>query len=97
MYVEMGWAEKEFEQLVAGYAFFFGGIGQLLVAIFEMIQGSTFSFAVFGSYAFFWLGWALIYIESHRGEENTEFNMSSYPDGKTLWFIQVCGIVFCDT
>ena len=85
MYVDMGWAETEFEEMVAGYAMFYGGLAQLLVAIFELLKGSSFSFAVFGSYGAFWLGWALVFVESHR--TTSEFT-SDYSNGKTLWFVQ---------
>lgn len=85
MYVDMGWAETEFEEMVAGYAAFYGGLCQLLVAIFELFKGSTFSFAVFGSYGAFWLGWALVFIQNHQ--TTSEFT-ADYSDGKVLWFVQ---------
>jgi len=85
MYVDMGWAETEFEEMVAGYALFYGGLAQLLVAIFELLKGSTFPFAVFGSYGAFWLGWGLVFLETHR---NTSEFTGDYTDGKTFWFIQ---------
>jgi succinate-acetate transporter protein len=86
MYVEMGWAEVEFEQLIFGYAVFLGGICQILVAIFEIMKGSSFSFAVFGCYGAFWLGWGLVYVESNR--TTSTFDASLYPDGKVAWLIQ---------
>jgi hypothetical protein len=87
MYVDMGWAETEFEEMVAGYAIFYGGLGQLLVAILEIIKGSSFSFAVFGSYAAFWLGWGLVFLQNHS--TTSDFGGSStYENGKTLWFVQ---------
>lgn len=86
MYVEMGWAEKDFEVLVSGYAIFFGGIGQILVGIFELVKGSSFSFAVFLSYGAFWLGWAIVYME--RARENSSYGEASYQNGMTLFFVQ---------
>lgn len=86
MYVEMGWCETDFEDTIAGTALGLGGAGQVLVAIFEMLKGSSFSFAVFGCYGFFWIGWAVVYIESNRLD--SEFGEVSYQDGKTLWFTQ---------
>jgi succinate-acetate transporter protein len=86
MYVEMGWVEAEFEQLIFGYAIFLGGVCQILVAIFEILKGSSFSFAVFGCYGAFWLGWGIVYVESHRSTSN--FDASTYQNGKTAWLVQ---------
>ena len=86
MYVEMGWAETDFEASIAGTAMALGGMGQVLVAIFEMIKGSSFSFAVFGAYGFFWIGWSLVYFERNR--KDSYFQDASYSDGNTLWFTQ---------
>eukprot|EP00977_Amphora_coffeiformis_P029664 scaffold42155_cov183-Amphora_coffeaeformis.AAC.1 len=86
MYVEMEWCEKDFEVIVAGTAMALGGAGQVLVAIFEILKGSSFSFAVFGCYGFFWLGWALVYFE--RNKTDSLFGEASYQDGSTLWFTQ---------
>jgi uncharacterized protein len=86
MYVEMGWCETDFEASVAGTAFFFGGLCQLLVGIFELIRGSSFAFAVFGSYAAFWLGWAFVMTEKHR--TTSLFRDASYDDGSVLAYVQ---------
>lgn len=84
MYVDAGWSEPEFEQFVAGYAMYYGGLCQIVVAILELMKGSTFSFAVFGSYGAFWLGWAAIVYESHN--DNSSFVATKvYPDGKAAW------------
>lgn len=89
MYVEMGWAEVEFEAWVYGVAMFFGGVCQLVVAILELFRGSSFSFAVFGSYGAFWLGWAVSYAEMHRVDsELSNYSSSSMSNGKTAMFIQ---------
>lgn len=92
MYVEMGWCEYRFEEMVVGYAIFYGGLGQLLVAIFELIKGSTYPFVVFGSYGAFWLGWGLVVLQNHS--EDSEFT-GDYIDGKTLWFVQWGILTFC--
>lgn len=86
MYVEMGWVSTDFEALIFGYAFFYGGLCQMLVAIFELIKGSSFSFAVFGSYGAFWLGWAIVFVERNR--TTSELGDYSYRDGTTLYLIQ---------
>jgi succinate-acetate transporter protein len=93
MYVEMGWVEAEFEELIFGYAMFLGGTCQMIVSIFEMVKGSSFSFAVFGCYGAFWLGWSIVYVESHR--TTSTFDSSAYPDGKTAWFVQWGALSAC--
>lgn len=71
---------------IAGTAIALGGLGQILVAIFELIKGSSFSFAVFGCYGAFWLGWAITYIESNRSFSNLQD--ASYQTGSALWLGQ---------
>jgi succinate-acetate transporter protein len=89
----MGWVEKELMAEIAGYAIFLGGVGQYLVAIFELFKGSSFSFAVFGAYGAFWLSWGLVYIE---GTTNTGYpSGKQYPNGSaavlTQWgFLSLC-------
>ena len=78
--------------MVVGYAMFYGGLGQLLVGIFELQKGSSFSFAVFGSYGAFWLGWALVFIENERTTSNFE---GDYNDGKSAWLTQWGVLTFC--
>lgn len=92
MYVEMGWAETAFEVQITGVAVFFGGLGQLLVGIFELFKGSSFSFAVFLSYGAFWLGWASVYIE--RARDDSSFGETSYQNGMTLFLAQ-WGVLTC--
>jgi succinate-acetate transporter protein len=89
----MGWCETDFEVSIAGTALALGGFGQMLVAIIEVIRGSSFSFAVFGSYGAFWVGWALVFFESKRID--SEFGTADYRDGKTLWFTQWGILTFC--
>lgn len=60
---------------------------QLLVAIFELQKGSSFSFAVFGSYGAFWLGWALVALENEN-RETPDFD-GVYKNGKAAYLAQV--------
>jgi hypothetical protein len=85
----MGWVEKGFIETVIGYAIFYGGVCQILVAIFELFKGATFSFAVFGSYGAFWLGWALIHLFRIQADGSGEpIFVGGYRDGEVLWLIQ---------
>jgi len=44
------------------------------------------SFAVFGSYGAFWLGWAFVFTQNHLSTSG--FGDGDYTDGKTAYFIQ---------
>lgn len=86
MIIDSGWVEPEFEQFVASYALFYGGVCQLLVGIFELLKGSSFSFAVFTSYGAFWLGWGLMVFTIPN--VNSGFvSTKEYTDGKTAWLV----------
>jgi hypothetical protein len=93
MVIDAGWAEPDFAYVVSAYAIFFGGVGQVLVAIFEILKGSSFSFAVFFSYGAFWLGWAYIFVE--RAHDNSSFQLAEYQTGMTLFFIQWGALSTC--
>lgn len=84
MYVDMGWVESNFQFLLYGTALYLGGVCQLLVAILELFKGSSFSFAVFGVYGAFWLGWAAVFAE--RASETSSFNDAIYPRGKAAFY-----------
>ena len=94
MYVDMGLVESEFEEMVIGYAFFYGGVCQLLVGIFELFKGATLPFAVFGSYGAFWLGWAFVKLNN----EAIGINFTGdYTGGKVAYYVQgVLNILFLD-
>lgn len=94
MFVDMGWAETEFEEMVCGYAIFYGGLMQFVVAIAELCKGSSFSFAAFGSYGAFWLGWGLVFLQNNS-VASTFGGSAEYQTGKTLWFAQWGILTFC--
>lgn len=50
--------------VVAGMAFFYGGIVQILAGMWELAKGSTFGGLAFSSYGGFWLSYAAILTES---------------------------------
>lgn len=86
MYVDMGWCEKGFEVWVAALALSLGGFGQVLVGIFEILKGSSFSFAVFECYGFFWITWAIVFIE--KSNLNSTFSEAVHPIGYSLYLGQ---------
>lgn len=86
MTVDMGWTSSGFEDNVTAYAFYYGGVCQLLVGIAELIKGSSFSFLVFGTYGAFWMGFS----ELHFLTRDTTSEMGTEPDsiGKTMFYLQ---------
>mmetsp|Transcript_19664 Transcript_19664/g.35466 ORF Transcript_19664/g.35466 Transcript_19664/m.35466 type:complete len:232 (-) Transcript_19664:137-832(-) len=43
--------------IAMGYAAFYGGVGQFVAGILELIKGNTFGGTAFASYGCFWMGW----------------------------------------
>lgn len=83
MFITTGWAESVFLPTVFCYAAFYGGLGQFIAGILELIKGNTFAGTAFASYGCFWMGWYLL-------EYLTKTTPSAYPvamTGKTLWCI----------
>ncbi|KAJ9532390.1 hypothetical protein QJQ45_010482 [Haematococcus lacustris] len=68
------------------YAMFFGGAGQLIAGILELIKGNTFAGTAFSSYGCFWMGWFLFnyFAVSKITPSVTAVAMT----GDTLW----CGL-----
>ncbi|GLI60359.1 hypothetical protein VaNZ11_002483 [Volvox africanus] len=84
MFIKTRWAESLFLPTVICYALFYGGLGQFVAGVLELIKGNTFGGTAFASYGSFWMGWALLEYLHHT-------NTSLYPHaqvGKTLW----CGL-----
>eukprot|EP00775_Hariotina_reticulata_P003363 gene3363-3638_t len=57
MFVTAKWAEVAALNAVIFYALFYGGVGQMVAGIFEMIKGNTFAATAFFSYGAFWCAW----------------------------------------
>lgn len=84
MFITTQWAEKAFLTTVMMYALFYGGFGQFVAGVLELIKGNTFGGTAFASYGCFWMGWFLLEFSAHN-------NPKAYPaaaTGKTLW----CGL-----
>ncbi len=41
------------------YALFYGGFGQLVAGVLELIRGAVFAGTAFSSYGCFWMGWSI--------------------------------------
>lgn len=80
MFVVTEWAEKNFVGTVMSYAMFYGGLGQLVAGILELIKGNTFAGTAFSSYGCFWMGWFLIKLLAADKLINTSFQT-----GETLY------------
>lgn len=79
MFIVTGWAEGGFLGTVMSYAAVYGGAGQFVAGILEIIKGNTFGGTAFCSYGCFWLGWYEMNTMAleHGGEEALT--------GMTLW------------
>lgn len=60
--VNSGMVESASISIVLGYGMFYGGLAQMLAAMWEMRRGNTFAATAFGSYSAFWMGLALWHI-----------------------------------
>jgi succinate-acetate transporter protein len=54
-----GWMTHATGSAWLGYAFAYGGLGQLLAGMWEFRRGNTFGATAFGTYGTFWIGLAL--------------------------------------
>lgn len=91
MYVDMGWAEPEFKELVWGYAFWYGGVAQLIVGVLELLKGNTFGGTAFSTYGCFWLGWAAMW---HEYKEGHFGGAHSFEHGEVLWLCSFGVVTF---
>lgn len=55
MFVTTKWVEGAALNAVITYACFYGGFGQMVAGVFEMIKGNTFAATAFFSYGAFWM------------------------------------------
>jgi hypothetical protein len=92
-YVEVGWAETDFEVVVASVAVGLGGLGQILVGIFELLKGNSFSFAVFVCYGASWWTFAILYMQ--RSNLNSTFGEAEYQRGMALYLGQWGVLTVC--
>ncbi|KAG1676088.1 hypothetical protein FOA52_014954 [Chlamydomonas sp. UWO 241] len=80
MFIETSWSDKAFMPTVIAYAAFYGGLGQFVAGILELIKGNTFAGTAFASYGCFWMGWFLLEFLS-----TIDPGMPFSTTGKTLW------------
>ncbi|KAL6754417.1 GPR1/FUN34/yaaH family-domain-containing protein [Haematococcus lacustris] len=86
MFVTTSWSPAGFIPVVMGYAMFFGGAGQLIAGILELIKGNTFAGTAFSSYGCFWMGWFLF--NFFAVDKITPSVTAVAMTGDTLW----CGL-----
>ncbi|KAG2494231.1 hypothetical protein HYH03_007587 [Edaphochlamys debaryana] len=84
MFVTTTWAERTFIPTVMCYAMFYGGFGQFVAGVLELIKGNTFGGTAFASYGAFWMGWFLL---EYLMITNKALFVTAQT-GKTLW----CGL-----
>ncbi|GIL76403.1 hypothetical protein Vretifemale_5998, partial [Volvox reticuliferus] len=85
MFITTKWAENNFLSTVMCYAMFYGGFGQFVAGVLELIKGNTFGGTAFSSYGAFWMGWFLLKFISKQ--YSSTFGGAA-ETGMTLW----CGL-----
>jgi hypothetical protein len=60
MFIETKWAEEAVIASVISYAVFYGGFGQMVAGVFELIKGNTFAGTAFFSYGAFWMAFFVL-------------------------------------
>ncbi|KAG5179684.1 GPR1/FUN34/yaaH family-domain-containing protein [Tribonema minus] len=92
MYVEAGWLEPGFVDVVVCYAIFFGGAAQLLAGMWEMACGRTFSATAFSSYGCFWLGFGILRVLKQQSLHDGGFawgpSSAGFETGEALFLAQ---------
>lgn len=57
MFINAKWVEPATLNAMMMYACFYGGFGQMVAGVFEMVKGNTFAATAFFSYGAFWMAW----------------------------------------
>lgn len=83
MFIISSWSSAGLTPLVAAYALFYGGVGQLTAGILELIRGSTFAGTTFATYGTFWMGWGLLRYWETTSQVSSV--LASARTGDTLW------------
>mmetsp|Transcript_23446 Transcript_23446/g.57865 ORF Transcript_23446/g.57865 Transcript_23446/m.57865 type:complete len:373 (+) Transcript_23446:170-1288(+) len=87
MLVETKIATGDTILLICGYAWFHGGLVQLLIGLYELSRNNLFGAVAFVSYGAFWMGWALTETLVKTGD----FAGTAYPAGKS-GYLAIWGI-----
>ncbi|KAF8063821.1 satP [Scenedesmus sp. PABB004] len=89
MFVDAEWAERAAISSVITYACFYGGFGQMVAGVFELIKGNTFAGTAFFSYGAFWLAFFTLNLlaRSHAADPVPPFLAPpAFRVGQTLIF-----------
>eukprot|EP00878_Enallax_costatus_P000333 GHUV01000410.1.p1 GENE.GHUV01000410.1~~GHUV01000410.1.p1 ORF type:complete len:229 (+),score=47.32 GHUV01000410.1:148-834(+) len=60
MFIDTKWGEEAMLASVISYAVFYGGFGQMVAGVFELIKGNTFAGTAFFSYGAFWMAFFVV-------------------------------------
>lgn len=87
MFVTTEWAEAPTIGAVITYAVFYGGFGQMVAGVFELVKGNTFAGTAFFSYGAFWCAFFLLkfLVKTNAGLAAPAFTgAASFKVGETL-------------
>jgi succinate-acetate transporter protein len=85
MFVNTSWSTNSFMTFVFGFAMFYGGFGQFIAGVLELIKGNSFAGTAFCSYGCFWMGFFLTEYLDNYLTPNAPFAAGA--TGATLWFV----------
>ncbi|GAX82078.1 hypothetical protein CEUSTIGMA_g9506.t1 [Chlamydomonas eustigma] len=86
MFVTTTWSEDtSLIPTVAFYALSFGGLGQFIAGVLDLIKGNTFGGTVFFSYGSFWMGWRGGFINLSEAI-NPTLVVGATKSGQTLYY-----------
>lgn len=86
MFVTTQWSEATFLNTVITYACFYGGFGQMVAGVFELIKGNTFAGTAFFSYGGFWMAFFLLNVLVKSNAETKAFvGADTFKVGETLF------------
>lgn len=85
MFVTTSWAEASFLTQQITYAAFYGGFGQMVAGVFELIKGNVFAATAFFSYGAFWMGFFLTKYFGSAAGLLTATAATPYKVGETLF------------
>eukprot|EP00882_Tetradesmus_deserticola_P000109 GHRQ01000122.1.p1 GENE.GHRQ01000122.1~~GHRQ01000122.1.p1 ORF type:complete len:236 (+),score=41.43 GHRQ01000122.1:170-877(+) len=104
MFIDAGWSEDPAIIAVMCYACFYGGFGQMVAGVFELIKGNTFAGTAFFSYGAFWMAFftnnvltrnAAAAVASMPGATPAFFGSSHFHVGATLIYCLWGLFTFC--
>ncbi|KAG2428945.1 hypothetical protein HXX76_011189 [Chlamydomonas incerta] len=92
-FINTGWSADEFVPYPTVYGLVYGGIGQLIAGILELIKGDSFAGTAFASFGCFWMGWGLLTYTSYEYPDFGETAKTGQILWCSLWCVHSAGFL----